>query len=81
MNRYLYSAPEPELAEIKAGMTFTNKAGNWARVKARLSGNDWLVEFTDPNGKRNETRIPKRIMLKQMEECKKPDCVVQVNYE
>ncbi len=83
MNRYRFSSIDPsETKDIKIGMKFTNTSGNVATVLERLPGDRWRVSFTH---KYKDTvsiqEVTKGILLRQIEECKKPKSVVEISYE
>ncbi len=83
MNRYDFTAADEEsVKEIRIGMGFVSSAGSIATITARLPRNEWAVEFNNNfDGKKTLRKVSKAILLKQIEECKKPDSIVRIVYE
>lgn len=83
MNRYEFNtADEEAVKEIKVGMKFISDTGSVATVIARLPRNQWSVDFNHTNGRHSSLdKVPKKTLLKQLEECKKPNSGVKIVYE
>lgn len=83
MNRYEFNTPDEEaVKEIRVGMKFVSDTGGVATVIARLPRNEWTVDFNNINSRhRSVDNVKKNTLLKQLEECKKPNSGVKIVYE